>query len=92
MHMLFQRLRDERVLFKGEGPSLWHSLIFQVNPPRKVSGFVSATRKACMQAVEYREEVGHAPGVDWAAGSEGWNQKCFRAEHHPTLFTNHATE
>lgn len=82
----------KRVLFKGEGPSLWHSLTFQVNPPRKVSSFVSATRKACTQAVECSKEAGHAPGVGWAARSEGWNQKRFRAEHHPTVFTNHATE
>ena len=75
MHVLFQRLRGERVLFNGEAPSLWYCLTFGVNPPRKVRGFVRATRKACTQAAGRRGEAGQALGVDRAAGSEGWNQK-----------------
>lgn len=40
-----------------------------------------------------RGRAGHAPGVDWAAGSEVSEiGNGFRAEHHPTLFTDHATE
>lgn len=62
MHVLFQRLRGERVLFKGEAPSLWYCLTFGVNPPRKVRGFVRATRKACTQAAGRRGRRGRHLG------------------------------
>lgn len=69
----FKRLLDKSILFKGgRALPIRYCLTVRVNPSRKVSGFAGAIGKACIQTGPgNRGEVGHALGVEQAAGSKG---------------------